>query len=131
MNKPLTLLSALAAAAGLAHAAIAQPPSPPPAEQPPAPSLPTEQTDVSEQDLDTFANIYVELQSTAEEFESRMAGVESQEEAQELQMEMREESLNAIEAEGWSPEKYNQVAEAINSDPDLIEQTMALIDEKS
>jgi hypothetical protein len=131
MKRCFVHLSAFALAATLTHAASAQAPAPPPAPQPQQPALPEQPLDVSISDLDTFADIYVELQEVATEYDSRMAAAESQEEAQELQMEMVEESIQTIESHGWTPERYTSVAEAINTDPNLHQEAIALIEEKS
>ncbi|MBN1238268.1 MAG: DUF4168 domain-containing protein [Gammaproteobacteria bacterium] len=134
MKHSLTSLAVASAVLGFGSAAWAQgpaqPPAPPPAEAP-APSLEPQATDVSEEDLDTFAEIYVELQETATKFESEMSEVEDEQEAQEVQSRMQQESIDKIAEHGWTPEKYNRVAQTVNADPALIEKTLALIEEKS
>lgn len=134
MKLSLTSL-AVAVTFGLGSAAWAQqpepgqPPAPPPA-QAPAPSV-QQGTEVSEDELDTFAEIYVELQETATKFEEEMASVETEEEAQDVQSRMQQESIDKIAEHGWTPDQYNRVAQAVNSDPELIERTLSLIEEKS
>ncbi len=139
MKRSITAMM-FTAAAGLAFSAFAQPPAPPPdqggqqpqPQQPQAPQPQQQETvDVSSEELDTFTTIYVEVREISEEYESRMASVEDGEEAQRLQSEMRDESLSAIEDHGWTQQQYSQTARAINADQELLEEAMALIDEKS
>lgn len=137
MKRSITALM-FTAATGLAFSALAQPPAPPQGGQQPQPQQPQapqpqqqETVDVSSEELDTFTTIYVEVREISEEYESRMASVEDGEEAQRLQSEMRDESLSAIEDHGWTQQQYSQTARAINADQELLEEAMALIDEKS
>lgn len=136
----MKLLSAgltAAAASALALSALAQPPTPPPAQapQPEQPRLPAPQqqqaVDVSDQELDTFTTIYVEVQTIAQEYEARMAAAEDPQEAQDLQVEMQEASLETIRDHGWTQQQYAQTARTINDDQTLLEEAMALIQEKS
>lgn len=135
--KRLSASVATATASGFALAALAQAPAPPPdrgpqPEQPRVPAPQQQQTvDVSDQELDTFTTIYVEVRAIAEEYEGRMASAEDPQQAQELQGEMQEESLEAIEDHGWTQQQYAQTARAINGDQSLLEEAMALIQEKS
>lgn len=153
MKRTISALTVMLAS-GLAFSALAQPPAPPeggaqpgqppqgqpPQGQPPEGQPPQGQppqaepqptVDVSDSDLDTFTTIYVEVREISEEYESRMASVEDAEEAQQLQSEMREESLGAIEEHGWTQQQYSETAQAINSDQELLEEAMAQIEEKS
>lgn len=146
MKRSITAMMFTAASA-LAFSALAQPPAPPPdqggQQQQPQPQQPQPQApqpqqqqqqetvDVSSEDLDTFTTIYVEVREISEEYESRMASVEDGEEAQRLQSEMRDESLEAIEDHGWTQQQYSETARAINADQELLEEAMGLIDEKS
>jgi hypothetical protein len=127
----ITLVSAFAIMTAVAGIALAQQQPPPPAQQPPAPEPQAPSADVSDTDLDTFATIYVELQKTAAEYSERIQDAESPEESQELQSQMRDDSVQTVEEQGWSVEMYNMVAQAINADPALAEKAMALIGEKS
>ena len=40
---------------------------------------------------------------------------------------MQQESVAKLERHGWTPERYVRVGEAINSDPQLTEKTLAMI----
>jgi len=132
MKPPWRLSCAFAVMTGFAHAALAQQPAPPAAPPPQAQQpQPQVERDVTDEDLDTFASIYVELQTLNERFQSELAGVESEAQAQEVQTRLQEESISTIEEHGWSVAQYNAVAQSINADRDLLERTMELIEEES
>ncbi len=129
MKRTVTALAALGLTMGAGQMALAQqaepPPVPPPAaEQPPMP-------EVSGSELSTFVDIYVDLQETATRFEQEMAAVETAEQAQDIQERMRDESIDTIEGHGWTLDQYNTIAQAVNSDPDLVQEALRLIEERS
>lgn len=126
----LARLSLLAGAFALAPAVLAQQPTEPPA-PPPAAAEPQQSIEVSDQDIETFATIYVDLQETASKFEQEMAEVQSEQEAQEVQTKMQEESIEKLDKHGWTPDQFNRVAQAVNQNPELIEKTLQLIEDKS
>jgi hypothetical protein len=125
----LTTLALASAAIGLGSFAWAQEPAPPSPELP-APSV-DQNAPVSDSDLDTFAEIYVDLQETATKFEAEMSAAETEEEAQEVQGKMQQEGMAKIGERGWTPEKFNEIAQVVNNDPVLAEKALALIEEKS
>lgn len=119
---------ALLAATALAFAgpAFAQPRTERAA--PPAPSSQTVQ--LSDADLETFADIYVDLRETAEKFEAELAAAGSEDEALKVQSRMQEESVQKVAKHGWTPERYVATAQTINADPELASKTLALIDDR-
>lgn len=129
MKRTLTALALLGLSMGAGQMAMAQqaepPPIPPPAAEPPA--VP----EISGAELSTFVDIYVDLQETAAQFEQEMAAVETPEQAQDIQERMRDESIDTIEGHGWSLDQYNTIAQAVNADPDLVQQALRLIEERS
>ena len=124
-------------AAAQPESAAAQRESPPepaaaaPAEPvPPEPQAPLEPEEVTDEDMETFATIYVELQITAEKYEQEIAAVGSEEEAQAVQARLQQESIGALQRHGWTPDKFNRVAAALNRDPEKVQKTLRLIEEK-
>ena len=113
-----------------------QPPAPQ-AGQPPAPSaqVPAPQDEaalhVSEEELETFAEIYVDLQDTRAQYEEEVVAAETEQEAQEAQTRMQEEAMEKMNDHGWTPEEFNRVAQAVNADPELLSRALALVEEKS
>jgi hypothetical protein len=119
---------ALIAAASflLASGAIAQQPAPrgaPPAAQ-------AQEVELSDADLEKFADIYVDLMDTQATFEQELETVQTEDQARALQTRMQEESVAKLARHGWSAERYVLVGEAIKSDPDLTERAVALIEDK-
>ena len=97
------------------------------AQQPPPPQPAAEQAEVGEQDVRKFAEIYVEIEATRTQLSREMANAETQEQAQDIQARMQDEIIAKIEDNGWSMTQYNQVANAINNDPQLREQAISHI----
>jgi len=120
---------AVAAALLLTGPLYAQEPAPPPAQPVPGGGEPA--VEVSDQDLETFADIYVALEQMLSDFEEELASAESQEEAQEAQAKLQEDAFGKIAEHGWTPDQYNRVVQAVNADAALREKAIALIDERS
>ena len=133
----LLRLVTLTAAGIAAGTAWSQPPPDPavqPGTEPPAPpsaEAPLEPEDITDEDMETFATIYVELQATAERYEQEIAAVGSEEEAQAVQARLQQESIDTLQRHGWTPDRFNRVAEALNRDPEKVQETLRLIEEKS
>jgi hypothetical protein len=126
-----------AAAAAFASTALAQQPTPPPPapQPPPRPTIPPPEPqqntpDVSDSQLDTFTTIYADMQVLNEDFQTELAEVDSEEEAVEIQARLQEATMELIAEHGWSLDQYNQIAQAINSQPDVLERALELINEK-
>lgn len=118
----LTLSTVIALATANLHA---QPPPAAPAQAPLAgPSA------VSDEELGTFVAIYVDLLETVEKFEPQIELAQSEAQAQELHVQMQEESLAKVARRGWTPAKFNDVTNAINGDQRLAERAARLIDEQ-
>lgn len=112
----------------------AQPPAQPPQQaQPPAPGQPGQgqaAEQITDEELETFADIYIELEETLGRYEQELASAESDQEAQEVQTRMQEESFETISDHGWTPSDYNRVVQAVNSDPNLLQKAVALIEDR-
>ena len=127
---PLVAAAALACAPNL-YAQEPAPPATPPA-QDPSPGVGQQAaTEVSDEDLETFADIYVELEATLSEYEEELAGAETQEQAQETQAKLQQDAFDKIAEHGWTPDEYSRVVQAVNTDPTLREKAVALIEERS
>jgi hypothetical protein len=106
-----------------------QPPPPPQQQTPPPPQQPAAPTaDVSEKEINKFAEIYLDVEKTRNDLSQEMGQAESHENAQEVQAKMREKIIATIEEHGWSLEQYNRVATAISSNEAMREQAMAEIE---
>lgn len=94
-----------------------------PAQSPPA----AQETQVGEPEVRKFAEIYVEIEKKRGELSREMANSETQQEAQDIEVRMQDEIVSAIQNRGWTLDQYNQVANAINNDPQLREQAISHI----
>lgn len=119
---PFITLS-LAAVGTVTAAPTASPPLPAQQQQP--------SMNVSSADVEKFAEIYVDVETTRSELAAEMSGATDPEEAQKVQARMRDEIIGTIEDHGWSLNKYNEVAQAITADSELKEQALDLINQKS
>jgi len=82
---------------------------------------------LSDSDLEQFADIYVELEHTADKFEPQLAAAKTDAEAQNVQSRMQEESTAVVSKRGWTPERFVTTGDAINADRTLAEKTLKLI----
>ena len=111
----------------LASGAFAQQPAPrsaPPAGQ-------AQKVQLSDADLEKFADIYVDLAKTEAKFEGELAGAQSEDQAREVQARMEEENVAKLARHGWTPERYVLAVQTINADPQLAEKTLAIIERKN
>jgi hypothetical protein len=110
------------AAAGVSPAlAQAEPQAGPPALGPePLPMQPGAE-EVSETELDQFAAAVVEVDTVLEEYIPRLQEVQGQPEEAPLQQEAQAELSEAIEGQGLTVTRYNEIAEAAEADPALAE----------
>ena len=91
------------------------------AEQPAAAAAP-----VSDADLQNFVEAANEVSEIRDEFTGRLEGVESQEEAQALQLEAQEKMVEAVEASGIDVTQYNEIATRLQADPELQQRAEAM-----
>jgi hypothetical protein len=120
--KNSTLTIVLAAALAAAPVSLAQ--------QAPGARAPATAAAVSDADLETFASIYVDLLETAAKFEAQMQAAQSEEQALAVRERVQAESLEKVARRGWTPDKFNSVSEAINSDPALADRAVKLIEQR-
>lgn len=78
-----------------------------------------ETIDVSDQQLEQFADAQTEISTIQQDFSSRLQNVEDPEKARDLQREANEEMTAAVEDAGLDVESFNQIAMAIQNDPEL------------
>lgn len=87
--------------------------------------------EVSQERLETLAQIHVEMQDATTELADTMAGVDSATDAQELQSRMIEKQIEVIELHGWTRDEYNEIVDAVNADPELRAQFIDLVAQES
>jgi hypothetical protein len=123
MNLLLPSLCALGLAAGNASLAQTEQPAPQPdpAEQ--------QATEVSDADIQKFAEIYVDVETTRVQLAEELKTAEEPVPAEQAQVRLQEELVATIKEHGWSVERYNRVATAISNDPEKRDKTVELINQ--
>lgn len=114
----------LLAVAGHAHAQATSPTAPTFGETTPASAMLTEQT------VDTFVDAFVAVQDVREDFAERLGSATNESEAQAMQQEAQVEMLQAVERTGMSVQEYNDVATALQNDPELLQQVRQKAEER-
>lgn len=75
--------------------------------------------DVSEQQLESYVEAALEIQTVRQQFQSQMANAETQEDQQAVQQQASQQMIASIEDVGLSVDEYNAIATAVQSDPEL------------
>jgi hypothetical protein len=101
------------------------------AERAEPPSAAAQEVQLSDADLEKFADIYVDLLETVDKFEGELVKAQTEDETRLVQSRMQEESIAKVNRHGWTPEHYVAVGDAINSNRQLAEKTLALIEDRN
>lgn len=126
-NSTTNPVLALLAAAGLLFAAgtvtaQGQAPTQAPAQ---APAI-----EVSDQDVENFADAYVAVQTINQQYTEKLQNVEEAEKATALQQEARDKMAGAVKEAGLTISDYQEIAQAAGQDEELradIEQAVVAI----
>ena len=94
-------------------------------QQQPAPSART--TQISDDELQTFAKIYNDLQQSRSKHEAMLASAQTDEEAGKVRASFEKETVATLSRNGWTADRFNSFVTTINSDPALAERASALI----
>lgn len=87
-------------------------------EQPPPPPAPD--VEVSDAELETVAGVLLEIQALQVKYRPKMEQAENQEEAQQVQMEFRQEMTEKLEAEeDITPQRFGTIMRAAQADKEL------------
>jgi DNA-directed RNA polymerase specialized sigma54-like protein len=121
MKLLLTSLCMSAFAVSGATFAQTEQPAPPPVEQ--------EATQVTDADMQKFAEIYVDVETKRAEIADELNASVEPVPAEEAQVRLQEELVATVEEHGWSVDQYNQVATAISNDPEKRDKTVELINQ--
>ncbi|MFW6139659.1 MAG: DUF4168 domain-containing protein [Spirochaetota bacterium] len=90
-----------------------------------------QQTDFSEKELEKFAKAFIKIRDIQEEYSNALSEAENEQEAQELQGKYMDKMIKVVRDEGLSVEKYNQITRALQSDPEIKEEIMELVESLS
>ncbi len=86
--------------------------------------------DVTEQDLEKFAKAQVQISEIQQDFAGRLQGVDDPEQAHELQVKANEEMTEAVEEVGLDVESFNEIAIAIQNNPELQQRLTAMLQDQ-
>jgi len=86
---------------------------------------------VSAEDLETFADIFVDVEKISIRYEMELARAENERETALLRARQERETRQQIEKRGWTEAKYEQVNEIVDRNPALLTRVLALIEERS
>lgn len=89
------------------------------------------QAAVDDGTIEKFADAFVEVQRVREALTVELQRVEDEDKANAMVQEARNEMVAAVEDKGLSVDEYNQVANQMDSNPDLRERVVAALEERS
>jgi hypothetical protein len=88
---------------------------------------PMQQTEFSQNQLESFASATVKVRDIRSKWQSQMQSADSAEKAKEFQSQANVEMVNAVEANGLTVETYNAIATAARSNPELANRITELL----
>lgn len=87
----------------------------------------TQDTNFSDQELKQFVDAQEGINGIRDEYMEKIESADSQQKAQELQMEANDEMVSVIEDAGIDVPTYNSIATAYNSEPQVRNRVDALM----
>lgn len=84
--------------------------------------------DYSDQELQNYVLAMQDVSEIGQEKEPEIANAESEEEAQEIWQDAQEEMAAAVEERGLTVEKYNEITQAAQTDPELASKLNSMVE---
>lgn len=85
--------------------------------------------EVNDDELETIAEVYVQIEAVQQEYRPEFQQAETEEEAQQLRSQLQQEVNQVIEAEeDVTVERYDKVIRAAQADPELGNKLIAAIE---
>lgn len=84
--------------------------------------------DYSDQELQNYVLAMQDVSEIGQEKEPEIANAESEEEAQEIWQNAQEEMASAVEERGLTVEKYNEITQAAQTDPELASKLNSMVE---
>ncbi|WP_417585722.1 DUF4168 domain-containing protein [Nitrincola sp.] len=81
----------------------------------------------AENDLQTFASVQSDLDTIRADYSARLEATSDQEQAAALQQEASQLMVEAVQEAGMDVETYNNIALALQSDPELRDEVASMI----
>ncbi len=124
-----SLLTAILATGLASGSAVAQEQSPQKPNKPAMQQKQAAQIDVSAQQVDSFVDAYVAVQTIGQQYKAKIQSAGDKSEAQQLQQEARGEMKAAITDSGLELNEYKQIALAANQNEELRNRISSAINE--
>ncbi len=118
-TKALMSISLAAILSAIAQFAVAQQPAAPAAQNPV-----TAQVDYSDQEIDMFAESYQAISKVRDKYMSELEQAQTDEQANKIQIAANEEMVKQIGRYGLTAEQYNEMAQAMQNNPQLLEKVL-------
>lgn len=83
-----------------------------------------QQNQYTDQELDMFASSYQAIMEAREKYAAELEAVEDEDKSQALIARANEEINNLVGRYGLSVEKYNEIAQSLQNDPELVQRVM-------
>ncbi len=83
---------------------------------------------VSDEDLEAFVKVYVKIQEIRSEYEPALEGVQDPQEIDRVRQEIESRAKEVLQRQGGDAESYRRIFATINSDEDLRQKALALIE---
>ncbi len=77
--------------------------------------------EVADEELMSFTEAQLEVEEIRQELQIQLQTVQEPEEAQALQQQANDQMVLAIREQGFDVERYTEIVEAVNADPELLE----------
>lgn len=91
---------------------------------------PAQDIEVSDGELETFTEAHLDVQEIRQEMDQAIQNAEDREAAQTIQKQANQEMAAVIQDEHeMEVNRYRQIAQAINQDPELRQEFQAIVDE--
>lgn len=88
------------------------------------------EVELTDEEKEAIATAYVDLQELQAQYREQFADLQDPEEAQQVQQQFREEQQGIVEDSGISLERYDQAIQATQTDAELRDELLALIEEE-
>ncbi|MCC5856176.1 MAG: DUF4168 domain-containing protein [Idiomarina sp.] len=85
---------------------------------------------ITEDQLEKFVDALEDIERINDDFVEQLENIETQEQAQELQIAAQREMVEAVEDAGLTVEEYNTVAYRLQSDPEIREAVEQIREER-
>lgn len=86
-----------------------------------------QQMDITDAQLQEFAEAQVAVGQVQSKFQAQAQAIETQEEMQVIQEQAQTQAVQAIEQTDLSVQEYNQIANAVQADPQVQQRYMELV----